>query len=163
VDARLVLYPGTFDPFTYGHLDVLRRALALFGRVRVAVAADGKSTLFPLARRQELVRLCTADLPGCEVVTLEGLLVDAVRRSGAAAVVRGIRSLGDYQHEWSMALMNHALEPRCETVFLLARPELAMLSSTIVREVARSGGDLGPFVPAPVAAALRQRFAEGPA
>ncbi len=155
---RLALYPGTFDPFTLGHLDVLQRARELFGRVRVVVASDGKSTLFTLAQRLALVRECVADLSDCEVAPLEGLLVDEARRCKAAAIVRGIRSLGDYQHEWSMALMNQALRPDCETVFLLARPQLAMLSSSIVREVARHGGDVGAFVPAPVAVALRRHF-----
>ncbi len=160
---RLALYPGTFDPFTLGHLDILRRARVLFPRVTVAVAAEGKPTLFGLEERLALVRAGTAGLPDCDVVPMHGLLVDEARRRGATAVVRGIRSLGDYQHEWSMALMNQALHPGCETVFLLARPELAMLSSSIVREVARHGGDVGPFVPAPVATALRRLAGEAPA
>lgn len=158
MDPRHALYPGTFDPFTCGHLDILKRALVLFERVTLAVAAGGKATLFDLDERVALVRASVDGLPGCCVEPLRGLLIEEVRRLGAVAVVRGIRSLGDYQHEWSMAALNRALAPECETVFLLARPELSVLSSTLVREVARLGGDLAPFVPAPVAAALRRRF-----
>jgi pantetheine-phosphate adenylyltransferase len=158
VSVRRAIYPGTFDPFTNGHLDILRRALQLFEEVTISVAADGKATLFSLDERVAAVRASVSGLPGCRVAPLEGLLVDAVRQLGAVAVVRGIRSLGDYQHEWSMAALNRALAPECETVFLLARPELSVLSSTLVREVARLGGDLSPFVPAPVAVALRERF-----
>jgi pantetheine-phosphate adenylyltransferase len=161
VADRLALYAGTFDPVTHGHLDILRRALALFDRVTVAVAAGGKQTLFTLDERLALVRVCTADLERVVVMPLPGLLVDEVSRSGAVAVVRGIRSLGDYHHEWSMEAMNRALSPECETVFLLARQELAMLSSSLVREVVRLGGDVAPFVPAAVAGALRGRLGGG--
>jgi pantetheine-phosphate adenylyltransferase len=158
---RHALYPGTFDPPTNGHLDIVRRAVALFDQVTVAVAAAGKSTLFTTEERMSLVRAVVADLPRCRVIPLQGLLIDEARRQGACAVVRGIRSPADYQHEWSMAVMNRALWPEGETVLLLARPELAVLSSTLVKEVARLGGDVSPFVPGPVAALLDQRAKGG--
>ncbi len=163
MSVRHAIYPGTFDPFTIGHLDILKRALLLFEEVTLLVAAGGKATLFTLEERVASIRAAVSDLPGCRVEPLDGLLVDAVRRLGAVAVVRGIRSLGDYQHEWSMAALNRALAPECETVFLLARPELSVLSSTLVREVARLGGDLTPFVPPSVAVNLRERFRRTPA
>lgn len=154
---RHALCPGTFDPPTNGHLDLIRRALALFDRVTIAVAAGGKTTLFTLEQRLALVQAVVADFPRCVVVPLHGLLVDEARRQNACAVVRGIRSPADYQHEWSMAVMNRALWAEGETVLLLARPELAALSSTLVKEVARLGGDVSQFVPPPVAVALRER------
>ena len=157
---RHALYPGTFDPFTCGHLDIVQRALALFDRVTILVAAGGKPTLFTLEERLGLAREVVGGLAGCELRPLPGLLVEEARHAGAAAVVRGIRSPADYQHEWSMAAMNRVLWPACETVFLFARPELAALSSSLVREIARLGGDVSPFVPAPVAMALRQRFSQ---
>jgi pantetheine-phosphate adenylyltransferase len=154
MSERLVLYPGSFDPFTLGHLDIATRALRLFDRVVIAVAADGKASWLPLAERLALVRAAVADLERCEVTPFEGLLVAEVRRRRAAAVVRGIRSAGDYEHEWSLANVNGRLDPHCETVCLLSRPEYAAISSSLVREVARHGGALDALVPGPVALTL---------
>ncbi|MEZ4388335.1 MAG: pantetheine-phosphate adenylyltransferase [Candidatus Krumholzibacteriia bacterium] len=152
---RVVLYPGSFDPVTLGHLDVLRRAVRLFDRVVVLVAAGGKAGLLPV---EERVRLFRASLDGldCEVEAFEGLLVDEVRRRGAVAVVRGVRSAMDYEHEWSLHGVNGALLPGLETVWLPARADLAAISSTLVRDVARHGGPLDSLVPPPVVAQLRQ-------
>jgi pantetheine-phosphate adenylyltransferase len=150
---RLALYPGSFDPVTLGHLDILGRACALFDRVVVLVAAQGKAGLWPAERRAELVRESAAGLP-CEVDTFTGLLVDEVRRRGAAAVVRGVRSAADYAHEWSLHGTNRVLLPGFETVWLPARPELAAVSSSLVRDVARHGGDLEKLVPPSVVRAL---------
>jgi pantetheine-phosphate adenylyltransferase len=154
---RLALYPGSFDPPTLGHLDILERAARLFDQVTVLVAADGKAGLLPAERRVALWRACLADRDGCSVETFTGLLVDQVRRRGARAVVRGVRSARDYEHEWSLHGVNRTLLPDFETVWLPARPELAAVSSSLVREVARLGGELRGLVPAPVAAALAGR------
>jgi len=154
---RLALYPGSFDPVTFGHLDILQRARRLFDQVVVLVAADGKAGLWPADRRARLVRESLAgqgDLADCPVETFGGLLVDEVRRRRACAVVRGVRSAGDYEHEWELHGVNRALLPEFETIWLPARPELAAVSSSLVRQVARYGGPLADLVPPPVAAAL---------
>jgi pantetheine-phosphate adenylyltransferase len=156
MSVRRALYPGSFDPLTLGHLDVLKRALRLFDEVIIGVAADGKAGLLSLGERLDLAREVTAGLRGCRVESFAGLLVDMVRHLQVSAVVRGIRSAGDYEPEWRMAGMNAAMEPACETIFLMARPELAIISSTLVREVVRHGGDPTPFVPPPVARALAE-------
>lgn len=154
MSERLALYPGSFDPFTLGHLDITERALRLFDRVVILVAADGKAAWLPLEVRLKLVKAATAGRDRCLVEAFSGLLVDEVRRRGATAVVRGIRSSGDYEHEWSLANVNARLEPACETVCLLSRPDLAAVSSSLVREVARHGGALDALVPVQVAAIL---------
>ena len=154
---RHALYPGTFDPVTFGHLDILERALALFDRVTVAVAEESKGGLLDVQERVALFLKAIGERPQVQVVAFAGLLVDEVRRRQVHAVVRGIRSAVDYHHEWSLAGMNRALHPNGETVYLLARPELAFISSSLVREVARHGGDVELFVPPVVAAALRRR------
>ncbi len=150
---RLALYPGSFDPVTLGHLDVLSRATGFFDRVVVLVAASGKAGLLPVERRVELFRASLDDL-ACEVDVFDGLLVDEVRRRGAQAVVRGVRSAMDYEHEWSLHGVNRTLLPGFESVWLPARPELAAISSTLVRDVVRHGGPLEQLVPPAVVAAL---------
>lgn len=163
MNATHALVPGTFDPVTNGHLDIVARALRLFDRVTMAVAAGGRSTLFDHERRVALATAAVAELDAadrCRVIGFEGLLVDAVRARGARTVVRGVRGPADLDHEQPMAAMNQRLDPEFEAVFLLARPELSMLSGTIVRDVARCGGDLAGLVPACVGAALRERFSD---
>ena len=154
---RLALYPGSFDPVTLGHIDLIRRARRLFDHLVVLVAATGKAGLWPADRRAELLRACLAehaDLADCPVETFEGLLIDQVRQRGAIAVVRGVRNAADYAHEWSLHGVNRTLLPGFETVWLPARPELAAVSSSLVRDVARHGGDLTGLVPTPVVRAL---------
>ena len=155
--TRHVLYPGSFDPVTLGHIDILERASKLFDRVTVVVAATGKAGLLPVAERVELFRQSVRHLDGVEVHPFTGLLVDEVRRRGADAVVRGIRTAGDYEHEWSLAGVNALLSSDVEYIYFLARPHMAAVSSTLVRDVIRHGGDLAQLVPAPVAAALAGR------
>lgn len=152
--ARLALYPGSFDPPTLGHLDILARASRLFDQVVVLVAADGKAGLLPVDQRVALWRASLPDGSTCAVESFEGLLVDEVRRRGACAVVRGVRSARDYEHEWSLHGVNRTLLADFETVWLPARPEMAAVSSSLVRDVVRLGGPLNDLVPAPVAAAL---------
>jgi len=160
--SKHALLPGTFDPITNGHLDILERSLKLFERVTLGVAAGGRSTLFDHDTRLALATSAVVGLDAserCRVVGFDGLLVDACREFEADVVVRGVRGPADLDHEQPMAAMNRLLDPAFEAVFLLARPELSMLSATIVRDVARCGGLLHDLVPGPVAVALRERFA----
>ncbi|MBK8166274.1 MAG: pantetheine-phosphate adenylyltransferase [bacterium] len=156
---RHVLYPGSFDPVTLGHLDLVERASRLFDQVTVVVAASGKAGLLGLEERVDLFRAAVTGLPGVDVEPFSGLLVEEVRRRGATAVVRGIRTPGDYEHEWTMAGVNALLAADVEYVYLLARPHLAAISSTLVRDVMRHGGALERLVPEPVARALAGRGA----
>ncbi len=149
-----VVYPGSFDPFTWGHLDILKRALHLFPRVVVLVVEDGKAGLFPVATRVGMIRSAVAELPGVEVKGFGGLLVDTVAELGAAAVIRGIRCAGDYEHEWSLAGVNFLLANDVEFVYFLARPQLAAISSTLVRDVLSHGGSLEKLVPPEIASVL---------
>jgi pantetheine-phosphate adenylyltransferase len=156
---KRAIYPGSFDPVTFGHIDVIGRALRLFDEVIVAVApSEGKSPLFPVGERLDLIR---ASLPGetrLSVKQFDGLLVDFVKEEKAAAVIRGLRAVSDFEFEFQMALMNRRLAPDVETIFLMPKEDYSYISSRIVKEVARLGGDVSGVVPAPVAAALRQKF-----
>lgn len=155
--SRHVIYPGSFDPVTRGHIDILERACRLFDRVTVLVASDGKAGLLPVAERVDLFARAVAHLPQVEVAAFAGLLVDAVHEHGGDAVIRGIRTSGDYEHEWGLAGVNALLAADVEFVYFLARPDLAAVSSTLVRDVIRHGGDLDKLVPPVVAAALADR------
>ena len=158
INKRLALYPGTFDPFTYGHLDIVERALRIFDEVEVTVAVNaGKRALLSTDKRCDLIRQCTAHLDGVTVAAFEGLLVDYARRRRAAALVRGLRQVSDFDYEFQMAFANRKLYPEVETVFLMTSEAHALISSTIVRDVHRWGGDLSPFVPPPVEEALRKK------
>ncbi|HET7725032.1 MAG TPA: pantetheine-phosphate adenylyltransferase [Propionibacteriaceae bacterium] len=151
--------PGSFDPITNGHLDVIRRARAIFDEVVVAVGANSSKTyLFPPDERLELVRAATADLDGVRAEPLSGLLVDFCRSHGADAIVKGGRAGGDFEFEVGMARMNHSMTG-VETVILPASAQWSFVSSTLVREVARLGGDAAPYVPDVVAARLAMRRA----
>lgn len=156
LSPRVAVTSGTFDPITLGHEDVIRRAAARFERLIVAVAiAHHKKTLLSLQDRLALVRAALADCPNVQVLPFDGLLVDFCRQQGAATVVRGIRNVTDFDYEAQMAAMNAKLAPEVQTVFLLPQPELQCISSTLVREIARLGGDLGAMVSPPVAQRLR--------
>lgn len=153
--ARLALYPGTFDPFTYGHLDILTRACRIFDAVEVTVAVNAsKQTLFTIEERCEMIRQSTTGLENVTVVAFEGLLVDRARARGAVALVRGLRQVGDFDYEFRMAFANRKLNPEVETVLFMTSEEHAFVSASIVREVHRWNGDVSMFVPAPVARAL---------
>lgn len=156
---RVAVYSGTFDPITKGHEDVVRRAAQLFDRVIVAVAiAHHKKTMFPLAQRLALVRESLADVPSVEALPFEGLIMDFCREHGAQAVVRGIRNVTDFDYEAQMAGMNRKLAPAVDTVMLIPEPQWACISSTLVREIARLGGDVNDMVAPVVAQALRQHL-----
>lgn len=159
VNHRRAIYPGSFDPVTFGHLDVISRASHLFESVIVAVATgEGKKPLFSVADRIAMLKESTSDNPAVEVVSLSGLLVDFSREKNIFTVIRGLRAVSDFEFEFQMALMNRKLEARLETVFLTPKEDYTYLSSRIVKEVARLGGDVSPFVPAPAAKKLREIF-----
>lgn len=156
---RGAIYPGSFDPVTFGHLDVISRATHLFDSVIVAVATgEGKHPLFTVADRIQMLKESTSDSPGIEVVPLNGLLVDFARERGIFTVIRGLRAVSDFEFEFQMALMNRKLESRLETVFLTPKEDYTYLSSRIVKEVARLGGDVSPFVPAPATRMLHTKL-----
>lgn len=160
---KTALYPGSFDPVTNGHVDIVRRAVRLFDRVIVAVGLNqAKQPVFDVAARLEHLRLTCGDIPGVEITSFPGLLNRAVTEFGAAAVIRGLRAVSDFEWEFQMALMNRELSADCETVFLMSSPEHSFISSTMIREIARLHGDVSPFVPATVAADLVRHFREQP-
>jgi pantetheine-phosphate adenylyltransferase len=156
---RAAVYPGSFDPITNGHLDLIRRGTRLFDRVIVAVLEnEGKAPLFSVPERMELIRSCTRDLPIVEVRSFSGLLVDFLRDSNANVLVRGIRAVSDYEYELQMALMNRELSPDVETIFMLPAVEYTFVSSRLVKEVFRLGGDISRLVPPPVLKELTARL-----
>lgn len=157
--TRIALYPGSFDPPTRGHEDLIRRAVRLADRVIVAVVVNpSKQPLFSLERRLELLRAVAGDLPGVTFDSFEGLLADYARRVQATFLIRGLRAVGDFESEFQMALMNRQLQPELETVFLVPTSGLNYISASLVREVARLGGDVSALVHPTVGAALRERF-----
>ena len=142
------VYPGSFDPMTNGHLDIIERGVRLFDRLIVALLHNTeKQPLLPLAERQEIVRAVVARFPNVTVETFDGLLVDYCRARGARAIVRGLRALSDFEYEFQMALMNRKLEPGVETVFMMPSEAWSYVSSRLVKEVARLGGDVSGLVP----------------
>ena len=156
---RHCIYPGTFDPITYGHLDVLNRAAKLFDRVTVAVAESaGKEPLFSPADRMEMVAANVANLPNVTITTFRGLLVEFCMAQKADAIIRGLRALTDFEFEFNMALMNRHLEPMMETLFVMPNEQFSYTSSTLVKQVAKYGGDVQHFVPPNVAQALKAAF-----
>jgi pantetheine-phosphate adenylyltransferase len=145
---RIAVYPGSFDPVTNGHLDIIRRSTELFDSVIVAVLEnEGKSPLFPAAERVEILRECVEDLPTVEVRSFSGLLVNFLDSVDARVVVRGIRAVSDYEYELQMALMNRELAPGTETIFMLPAVEYTYVSSRLVKEVCRLGGNVSRLVP----------------
>ena len=157
--ARHALFPGTFDPPTLGHIDLVERAAALFARVSVALAEHpAKQALFTVDERLALLRACTAHLPNVEVQRLDGLVVQACASLGCDVIVRGVRCGTDYDYEAQMAGSNRAMLPSIDTVLLATSPEHGHITSTLVRQIARMGGDTKRLVPKAVLAALEQKF-----
>jgi pantetheine-phosphate adenylyltransferase len=153
---RHCIYPGTFDPITHGHLDVLGRAAKLFDHVTVAIADNpGKAPLFTVEQRLAMVRPNVTQFGNVTVTSFNGLLVDFAVAQQAQAIIRGLRALSDFEFEFNMALMNRHLKPELETIFVMPKEQFSYTSSTLVKQVAKYGGDISHFVPANVAAALR--------
>ncbi len=156
------IYPGTFDPITNGHGDLVLRASRLFDRVIVAVARSaGKSPCFGLADRVALAEATLAGIANCEVTGFDGLLADFVRAQGASVILRGLRAVSDFEFEFQLASMNRKLAPDIETIFMTPDEGYTFISSSLVREIANLGGDIGPFVHPRVEAALRERLRAG--
>jgi pantetheine-phosphate adenylyltransferase len=159
---RTVVYPGSFDPITNGHLDIIYRAARLFDRVIVAIANnESKRPLFTIEERQVLVRKSIPELANVETESLTGLLVDYVAGKSADAIIRGLRAVSDFEFEFQLALMNRRLNERVETIFMMPKETCVFLSSKIVKEIARLGGDVSAFVPPHVRTALRKKLAKG--
>lgn len=156
---RTAIYPGSFDPLTNGHLDVIQRAAKLFDNVIVAVAEnDSKSPLFTMAERKELVTRAISHIPNAEPDVFTGLLVDYVESRAGDAIVRGLRAVSDFEFEFQLALMNRKLNERIETIFMMPKDTYTFLSSRIIKEIARLGGDVSSFVPRHVEEALTAKL-----
>jgi pantetheine-phosphate adenylyltransferase len=157
---KRAVYPGSFDPITNGHLDVIERARKLFDEVTVAVAHnDEKQPLFTLQERLDLLKETVGQIEHVRIAQFDGLLVEFAASHEANAVIRGLRAVSDFEFEFQMALMNRKLNGNVETIFLMPKEEYTYLSSRLVKEIARLGGDISKFVPQVVAKALRQKFA----
>ena len=164
---RAGVYPGTFDPVTKGHLDIIQRAAGLVDRLVIAVATNvGKEPLFPLQDRvamlEEEIHAIPDDGTNIEVRPFDNLLMDFVDRAGAQVIIRGLRAVSDFEYEFQMAGMNHRLNPRVETLFLMASESHHFIASRFVKDIARLGGDVSPFVSPAVKARLERRFAQYP-
>jgi len=156
---RRAIYPGSFDPITSGHLDVIERAARIFDEVIVAVATNSqKTSLFTKEERVGLIEDVTADNDRIRVTSFEGLLVDFATKQKAVALIRGLRAISDFEFEFQMALMNRKLQPEIETMFLTPREEYTYVSSSITKEIARLGGDISSLVPESVAKALLEKL-----
>ena len=159
---RDAVYPGSFDPITNGHLDVIQRAARLFDRVIVAVAInESKTPMFTMAQRKDLTVRSVGHLPNVEVDTFTDLLVDYVQSKKGEAVIRGPRAVSDFEFEFQLALMNRKLNEKVETIFMMPKETYTFISSRMIKEVARLGGDISSFVPAHVEQALRKKVANG--
>ncbi|GGM93868.1 phosphopantetheine adenylyltransferase [Thermus composti] len=158
-----VVYPGSFDPLTNGHLDVIQRASRLFDKVTVAVLENPSKRgnyLFTAEERLQIIREATAHLKNVEAATFSGLLVDFVKKVGAQAIVKGLRAVSDYEYELQMAHLNRQLLPGLETLFILSATRYSFVSSTMVKEIARYGGDVSKLVPPATLRALKAKFGE---
>jgi pantetheine-phosphate adenylyltransferase len=157
---KIAIYPGSFDPITYGHIDILERAAVLFDRVVVALAVNlGKTPpLFSLDERRQMISEAVSELSNVDVIDAAGLMVDFAEEHEAIALIRGLRAISDFEYEFQMALMNRKLSPKIITVFLMPHDNYTYLNSSIVREVASFGGDVSQFVPPGVARRLIEKF-----
>jgi len=155
----LAIYPGSFDPITNGHLDIACRAARLFDKVVIGVYdTPSRNLMFNTQDRVDLVRQSIDNYPNLEVQPFTGLVVDFARHLGARAIVRGLRAVTDFENEFEMAMMNKKLAPDCDVICLMANLKYAFLSATLIREVARLGGNIDDLVPLPVAAALKKKI-----
>ena len=156
---RIAVYPGSFDPITYGHLDIIERAADLFDRVIVAVSVNsGKKPLFSIEERVEMITAECHHMKNVEVRHFRGLLVDFAVQNNARSIVRGLRAVSDFEYEFQMALTNRKLNAQLETIFLVSQPNYSFLSSSIVKEIASLGGDISGFVSQNVAKRLQTKY-----
>lgn len=158
---RTAIYPGTFDPITNGHLDIIRRAVKIFDTVIVAVAHnEGKNPLFGIEERVSMVREAVRDIPGVEVDAFHSLIIEYCQKKKAVALIRGLRAVSDFEYEFQMALMNRKLDKDVESVFLMPKEKYSYLSSSLIKEIAAFGGDISCMVPETVHNRLTRKFAE---
>ena len=156
---RIAIYPGTFDPITNGHLDLIDRATVLFDQIYVAIADNlEKEPLFSEAERVEMVKACVKSKKNVKVISFVGLLADLSKKLKAVAIIRGLRAVSDFEYEFQMALMNRKLYANAETVFLMPSARYTFLSSTMIKDIARFGGDISKFVPKLVERKLKEKF-----
>jgi len=154
-----VIYPGSFDPLTNGHLDLIKRAGTLFDKVYVAIAVNSeKSPLFNTEEKIKMIQDSCSGIANVEVINFDGLLVDAVSKYDASAVIRGLRAVTDFEYELQMALLNRELNDKCETIFMTPNPSYTFVSSTIIKEIAKHGGDISPYAPTAVIEALNKKI-----
>jgi pantetheine-phosphate adenylyltransferase len=160
--VRRAIYPGSFDPLTYGHLDIIQRSTKLFDNVIIAIVGNpGKSPLLPVEVRTELISKAVGNLEGVVVEQFQGLTVDYARQNKIKVLIRGLRAISDFETELAMEQTNNSLYPELETIFLMSKAEYSFISSSIVKEVARLGGDVSHFVPKPVNEYLKEHFTKG--
>lgn len=156
---RRIIYPGTFDPITHGHEDLVRRAALLFDEVVVAIAAEtAKNTIFPLDERVALAAEILSGIPGVRVRPFQGLLIHLLQEENTHLILRGLRAISDFEHEFQLASINRRMDPQIETLFLMTSDQHTFLSSSLVREISRLGGDVSAFVQPPIAEALQKHF-----
>lgn len=157
--GKIAVYPGTFDPMTFGHLDVLERAAKMFNKVIISAAGStSKASLFSLGERVEMLSKITKGIKNVETGSFNGLLVDYARSINAGTIIRGLRAISDFEYEFQMALTNRKIAPEIETVFLMPSEKYSYISSTFVREIAKYGGDVSGFVPKEAEVMLRKKF-----
>jgi pantetheine-phosphate adenylyltransferase len=160
--VKIAVYPGSFDPITNGHLDIIHRAAKMFDRVIVAVAINAEKTaLFSVEERRRFIADAVKGMPKVSVAEFGGLLIDYARRKRATAVVRGLRAVSDFEFEFQLALMNRKLDPSIETIFLMTKDEYTFISSRLVKEIGELGGNVSAFVPHGVERAMRRKFGSG--
>ncbi|MCX7785295.1 MAG: pantetheine-phosphate adenylyltransferase [candidate division WOR-3 bacterium] len=158
---KKAVFPGSFDPITNGHIDVVKRALKIFDKIIIAVAKrEEKSPIFTMSEREQLIKKVLGKMSRVEIKSFDGLLVDFVRKEKACAIIRGLRTISDFDYEFQMALTNRKIAPEIETIFFLASEQYAYLSATLIKEIGRMGGNLKDFVPKPVILALEKRLKE---
>jgi pantetheine-phosphate adenylyltransferase len=162
IALKIAVYPGSFDPITCGHLDIIKRSCKLFDKVIVAVLDNSQKTpLFSVAERIQLIKKCTKEIPNCEVESFGGLLVDFVKQSKAHTVIRGLRAISDFEYEFQMAMLNKKLAPDVETVFMVTNLNCLYISSSVVKEICRFGGNADGLIPEEIIKDITDKIEKG--